>query len=96
MNHNFKKLDIWQKAMEIATLVFEFTKTLPDEERYGLRSQKNRSGFSIPSNLAEGSGKNTSKHFAEFLSSSLSSSFELKTQLLICENIHLGDKSLLL
>lgn len=81
--------------MSIATMFFEFTKTLVDVERYGLRSQMNRIGFSIPSNIAEGSDKNTSKHFAEFLSRSFFSSFELKAQLLICENIHLGDKSLL-
>lgn len=95
MNHNFKNLIIWQKAMEIATLVFEFTKTLPEEERYGMRSQLNRSGYSIPSNIAEGSGRNTKKHFVLFLSFSLSSSYELETQLLICEKIQLGDKTLL-
>lgn len=94
MNHNIKKKVIWQNAMNIATLVFEFTKTLVDVKRYGFRSQMNRIGFP-PSNIAEGSGRNTSVHFAEFLSRSFFTSLELEAQLLICENIHLGDKSLL-
>lgn len=77
--------------MEIETLVFEFNKTLPKEERYVMRSQLNRSGFSISSNIAEGSGRNTKKHFGEFLSISLLSNFELETQLLI-EKMQLGKK----
>jgi four helix bundle protein len=90
MRHNFKNLKVWQKAMDLTDLIFEFSKDLPVNERYNLIDQINRSSCSIPSNIAEGSGKNTNKHFAEFLSISISSSFELETQLLICERRHYG------
>lgn len=76
--------------MDLTDLIFEFSKDLPVNERYNLIDQINRSSCSIPSNIAEGSGKNTNKHFAEFLSISISSSFELETQLLICERRHYG------
>ncbi|MDN3551824.1 four helix bundle protein [Mucilaginibacter aquaedulcis] len=90
MRHNFKNLKVWQKAMDLTDLIFDFSKDLPVNERYNLIDQINRSSCSIPSNIAEGSGKNTNKHFAEFLSISISSSFELETQLLICERRNYG------
>jgi len=90
MRHNFKNLKVWQKAMDLTDLVFEYGKDLPVNERYNLVDQINRCSCSIPSNIAEGSGKTTSKHFAEFLSISISSSYELETQLLICERRNYG------
>jgi len=90
MRHNFKNLKVWQKVMDLTDLIFDFSKDLPVNERYNLIDQINRSSCSIPSNIAEGSGKNTNKHFAEFLSISISSSFELETQLLICERRNYG------
>lgn len=90
MRHNFKNLKVWQKAMDLTDLIFDFSKDLPVNERYNLIDQINRSSCSIPSNIAEGSGKSTNKHFAEFLSISISSSFELETQLLICERRNYG------
>jgi four helix bundle protein len=91
MGHNFKNLKIWQRSMDLTDLVFDYIKGLPDNERYGLINQINRCSCSIPSNIAEGSGKRTSVHFAEFLSTALTSSFELETQLLICERRKYGD-----
>lgn len=85
MKYNFKNLKVWQKAMDLADLVFEFSKGLPVTEKYNLIDQINRCSVSIPSNIAEGSGKRTNVHFAEFLSTSISSSYELETQLIICE-----------
>lgn len=90
MRHNFKNLKVWQKAMDLTDLIFDYSKDLPVTERYNLIDQINRCSCSIPSNIAEGSGKTTSKHFAEFLSISMSSSFELETQLLICERRKYG------
>src|SRR4051812_7672135 len=90
MKHNFKKLAIWQRAMDLTDLTFDYCKDLPKEERYNLTDQINRCSCSIPSNIAEGSGKSTQKYFAEFLSTSLSSSYELETQLLICERLAYG------
>lgn len=81
--------------MELTDLTFNYTKGLPTEESYNLTSQINRCSCSVPSNIAEGSGKRTNLHFAEFLSTSLSSSYELETQLLICKRRNYGDEELL-
>jgi four helix bundle protein len=95
VRHNFKNLKVWQKAMDLADLVFEFSKGLPVMEKYNLIDQINRCSVSIPSNIAEGSGKRTNIHFAEFLSTSISSSYELETQLIICERRGYGSAEVL-
>lgn len=78
--------------MDLTDLIFKYNKDLPSSERFNLIDQINRSSCSIPSNIAEGSGKRTQKHFAEYLSTSLSSAYELQTQLLICERRQYGKK----
>jgi len=85
--HNFKKLQIWQESIELVTLNYKFTATLPDYEKFGLRSQLNRCAVSIPSNISEGTSKKTNKHFTTFLEHSLGSAFEWETQLIICKNL---------
>ncbi|MFN8116858.1 MAG: four helix bundle protein [Bacteroidia bacterium] len=94
MKHNFKELKIWQVGMDISDMIFEFIATLPNNERYNLIDQLNRASVSIPSNIAEGCGKRTNIHFAEFLSTSLSSCYEVETQLLITERRNIGNKDL--
>ncbi len=89
--HNFKNLKIWQKAMDLTDLTLYYIEGLPTMERFNLINQINRCSCSIPSNIAEGSGKRTTNHFAEFLTTALTSSFELETQLLICERRGYGD-----
>jgi len=93
--HNFKNLSIWQRAMDLTDHTFLYCSELPSNERFNLIDQINRSSCSIPSNIAEGSGKNTEKHFAEFLTTALTSSYEMETQLLICERRKYGNKELL-
>lgn len=95
MAHNFKQLMIWQKSMDLTDLIFLYCKDLPKDERYNLIDQMNRASCSIPSNIAEGSGKRTKLQFAEYLSISLSSSYELETQLLISERRKYGEEELL-
>jgi four helix bundle protein len=95
MAHNFKQLKIWQKSMELTDTIFFYCNALPVDERYNLVSQMNRSSCSVPSNIAEGSGKRTKLQFSEYLSISLSSAYELETQLLICERRSYGDPALL-
>jgi four helix bundle protein len=90
--HNFKNLKIWLRAMDLTDLTYDYCKGLPVEERYNLIDQLNRCSCSIPSNIAEGSGKRTNVHFAEFLTTSLTSSFEVETQLLICERRAYGSE----
>lgn len=81
--HNYKELHVWKKSRELVKEIYSETKDFPDSEKYGLRSQIRRSSVSIPSNIAEGSGRTTDKDFANFLSISLSSAFELETQILL-------------
>jgi four helix bundle protein len=92
IKHNFKKLTIWIDAMDLCDMVYNYTETLPNKEKYNLISQLDRCAVSVPSNIAEGSGKRTSIHFAEFLTTSLTSGYEIETQLLICERRKYGNE----
>ncbi len=85
--HRYKELRVWQKAIDLAVEVYRITEKLPKEERYGLISQMNRSAVSIPSNIAEGAGRNTEKDFNNFLGIALGSSFELETQVIISNRL---------
>lgn len=85
--HNFKELIIWQKSMDLVTDVYKYSTSLPDDQKYGLTSQLLRSAVSIPSNIAEGSGRNSDKEFVRFLNISNGSCCELETQILIARNI---------
>ena len=85
--HNFKELHIWQDSMDIVEDIYKGTVNFPKNEQFGLVSQINRCSVSIPSNIAEGSGRDSNKDFRRFLSISLSSAFELETQLIIANRI---------
>lgn len=74
---DFKKLIIWQKAMEVVSAVYQAVERFPKEERYGLRSQVTRSAVSIASNIAEGNAKSSEKEKKRFMEIALGSSFEL-------------------
>ncbi len=77
--------------MDLTDLAFYYIQDLPGNEKFNLADQINRCSCSIPSNIAEGSGKRTLNHFSEFLTTALTSSFELETQLLICERRSYGN-----
>ena len=70
--------------MDLIDENYLFTKTLPDYEKFGLRSQMNRCAVSIASNISEGSSKRTDKHFIKYLEDSLGSAYEWETQLIVC------------
>ncbi len=80
---DFKKLQIWQKGIEIVKLSYKITEQLPSTEKFNLVSQINRAAISIPSNIAEGSSRRSEKDYFRFLEIALGSCFELETQLLI-------------
>lgn len=86
--HNFKNLKIWQKSRELVKEAFLLTIDFPAEEKFGLISQILRSAYSIPSNIAEGSGRNSNREFSRFLDIALGSAFELETQLILASDIH--------
>lgn len=81
--HRFKELEVWKRSVKLAKTVYQLTKRFPDSERFGLISQLNRCSVSIPSNIAEGAGRNTSGEFKQFLGISIGSLYELETQLII-------------
>lgn len=81
--------------MALVTEVYQVTVNFPDKERYGLVSQINRAAVSIPSNIAEGAGRNSTKEFIQFLSIANASSYELETQLILSKNLnYIDEKSL--
>lgn len=84
---DFKKLLIWQKAMEVVSAVYQAVEKFPKEERYGLRSQVTRSAVSIASNIAEGNAKSSEKEKKQYAERALGSAFELETQMLIVEKV---------
>ena len=87
--HNFEKLKIWQKAMDIAVSVYEVALLLPNDERFNLIHQIKKCAVSIPSNIAEGAGRNHNKEFVQFLGIANGSTFELITQLLLAKRLKL-------
>ena len=87
--HNFQELKIWQKAINVAEQVYTLSSKFPSEEKYGLKSQIRRSAVSIPSNIAEGAGRNTDGEFKNFLGIANGSTNELCTQLIISERLKL-------
>jgi four helix bundle protein len=91
---NFKELKIWQKGFQIAINCFKITSSFPLQEKYGLSSQITRAGVSIPSNVAEGSSRNSDKDYNRFIEIALGSCFEAETQLLISKELGFGQTGL--
>lgn len=85
--HQFKELKVWQKAVDLATEVYDSTKNFPQEEKFGITSQVRRSVVSISSNIAEGAGRKSKKEFKLFLNYAYGSCSELETQLIISKNL---------
>jgi four helix bundle protein len=84
----FRDLLIWQKSMILVTNTYQITKNFPKEEIYGLTSQIRRCSISVPSNIAEGFGRQSKIEFVRFLNISMSSLFEYQTQIEIAKNIN--------
>ncbi len=80
---SFKDLIVWQKSYELVLEFYKMTKNFPKEEMYGLSQQIRRSVVSIPSNIAEGYGRQYNKEYKQFLSIAYGSLCELETQYLL-------------
>lgn len=78
---SYTELEVWIKARELANLVYELTKKFPKEEVFGMTSQIRRSAISVPSNIAEGCGRSSTKETIHFLFIARGSLYELETQL---------------
>ena len=77
---NFEKLEVWQKAIDFADLVYNETRAFPAEERFGLTNQLRRAAISISSNIAEGSSRSSRNDFARFAEIAAGSVFEAVSQ----------------
>ena len=85
----YEDLLLWQKAMQLAKMVYLLQKGLPKEEMYGLGDQIRRAVVSVPSNIAEGYGRGSNAEFKRLLAISRDSLFEVKTQLQFAEGVGL-------
>jgi len=86
---NFRNLEIWKQGIEIVKMIYMIANKLPQHEIYGLRSQITRASVSVPSNIAEGSSRNSDKEFKRFLEIAIGSLFEIETQLIIIKELSL-------
>ncbi len=84
---DFRKLRIWQKGHEIVLEIYTMTMKFPKTETYGLVSQMRRSAASIPTNIAEGCGRNGNKELARFVQIAMGSASELEYQILLSHDL---------
>ena len=82
-----KDLEVWKKSMDLVEDVYKLMKQLPENEKYGLISQIKRSSISIPSNIAEGAARASTKEFIRYLDIATGSLSELETQLLLVKRL---------
>ena len=85
--HKFKELGIWKKSRLFCSKIYNETASFPQEEKFGLTNQLRSASVSIPSNIAEGSSRNSNKDFARFLEIAIGSAYEIETQLLIASDL---------
>jgi len=85
---NFQELTIWAKSHSLTLKIYSATQTFPKEEMFGLVSQMRRSSSSIPTNIAEGCGRNSNPDFKRFLVIATSSSSELEYQLILSKDLN--------
>lgn len=84
---SFKDLSVWQKAMSLVESVYQITNRLPHEELYALTNQIRRAVISVPSNIAEGNARYSSKDYVRFLCIANGSNAEVQTQLMLCARL---------
>jgi len=87
MLQSYRELLVWQKAMELAQLIYRLTEPFPKREIYGLAAQLRRAGVSVPSNIAEGYGRGSRREYLQFLSIAQGSLKELETQIILAERL---------
>src|SRR5205809_4088345 len=80
---SYRDLVVWQKGIQTAKLIYKLTRSFPGEEKFGITSQMRRAAISIPSNIAEGQARHTTKEFIQFISHAEGSAAELETQLIL-------------
>jgi len=89
MVSSYRDLTVWQRAMELVEVVYRLTGRLPATETYGLASQLQRAAVSLPSIIAEGHARESTREYLRYLLIVRGSLAELETQLLLCERLRL-------
>jgi len=84
---HYRELVVWQKAMDLVEAVYRATGSFPSTEIYGLTSQLRRAAVSVPSNIAEGQGRSTTRDFLHHLSVAQGSLYETETQISIAQRL---------
>lgn len=90
---HFRELDVWRLSMDLAKTVYSLTADFPREERYGLSSQLQRAAVSIPSNIAEGNARASTRDYARFIAMACGSVAELQTQIALAMELSLADSA---
>jgi four helix bundle protein len=86
-SRSYRDLEVWKLAVDFVKQIYQTTEKFPSKEIYGSTNQIRRASVSIPSNIAEGQGRNSVKEFRQFLAIALGSAAELETQLIIAQEI---------
>ncbi|OIP57536.1 MAG: four helix bundle protein [Candidatus Levybacteria bacterium CG_4_10_14_0_2_um_filter_36_16] len=88
---SYKELIVWQKSISLVKEIYKLTNNFPQSEIYGLSSQMRRAAVSIPSNIAEGYARKSSREYSQFYSIAYGSLLELETQLTIARDLKFGN-----
>ena len=86
---DFRDLKVWQKSHQLTLQIYQHTRNFPNEELYGITSQIRRASSSIPTNIAEGCGREGGRDFARFLQFAMGSATEVEYLILLCKDIQL-------
>jgi len=82
-----KKLEVWEKSIDLVVIIYSSTRSFPNDEKFGLTNQMRRAAISIPSNIAEGCARNSTRELKQFLVIARGSLAELETQVIIADRI---------
>lgn len=91
----YRQLKVWHAAMDLAVETYRITRLLPKEERYALSDQIRRAAVSVPSNIAEGAGRKSTRDYVHFLKIAYGSLNELETQLILCCRLNYLDDTII-
>lgn len=89
----YRELIVWEKSMTLVNQIYKVSKQFPADENFGLTSQLRRSAISVPSNIAEGYGRNSLNDYIRFLNISVGSLYEIQTQIEIAFNLNYVEKN---
>lgn len=90
---SYKELIVWQRSMEMVKEIYRLTNLFPKSEAYGITSQMRRAAVAVPSNIAEGYGRRSTKSYSQFYAISYGSALELETQLILSKDLKLASSS---